>query len=269
MDWIEFVVSEALVALRRNLLMTFAAITTYAATVPDKFEMRVFFKDGTKFPAIKQTVESIRQMTGIKQVTYIPRDKMWERDQQRYPLYKDFENPYPDALKVMISDLAKGDSLASAIRKLPTVEPENGVKYLAEEQRLIDQLLRIVRWLGGALGALLLLIGGILIYNAIRLTVLSRRLELRIMNLVGASGATIRIPFIIEGLVHGLVGGALAVGLLMIANKSVGGFVLSINSKATLPDFPWQFSLFALCSIGAVYGVLCSSLAVRKPLQYR
>lgn len=289
LDRIEFVVSEGFVALRRNLLMTFAAITTvavslfllggflyvfqqataYAATLPGKFEMRVFIRDGTSFTQIKSTVDAIRENSGVKEVIYIPRKAMWAKDQARFPLYKDFENPYPDALKVIVRDLSQGDSIAKSIQKMPTVEPLNGVKYLAEEQRLIDQLLRMLRWLGGALGGLLLLIGGILIYNAIRLTVMSRRLELRIMSLVGASSATIRIPFIIEGLVQGTIGGAFATVLLVIADTAITSFIRGLNASAVLPVFPWETGLVLLCITGAVYGVFCSTLAVRRPIQFR
>jgi len=86
---------------------------------------------------------------------------------------------------------------------MPEVAPEGGVVYLKAEQNFLEKTLYFIRWLGLVFGGLLFLTGGILIYNAIHMAVLARRVEIRIMRLVGASQLTIRIPFLIEGLCKG------------------------------------------------------------------
>jgi len=164
--------------------------------------------------------------------------------------------------------VTRADALAAQIQAMPEVYQDKGVEYSRDAQQLISQMLSIVRWLGGALGTLLLVTAGILIYNAIRLTVIARRREIRIMQLVGASYFTIWTPFVIEGIVQGAVGGFLAAWLLFAANFGLQQFVHNVSVSTVFPTYPlWSLS-FLLGFVGALYGFLCSSFAVREPLRH-
>ncbi len=290
LDRIEFLIGEAFAALRRNGLMTFAAISTvavslfllgglgyiylrvseYANTIPGKFEMRVFLRDGATMADIQTTAQEIRAMTGVGSVNWIPKDKAWEKEQKQAPdLTEGLENPFPDAFKVRVTDLSLSDGIAEQIRALHAVQPERGVSYLKEEENFVDQGLKLIRWLGAVFGGLLFLTGGVLIYNAIRLTVISRRLEIRTMQLVGASRYMIRVPFLIEGIVQGALGGLVATLLVLASNQVVIGFLSSLKSDTSFPNFPLTSVLAILSCIGAFYGLLCSTLAVQSPLKFR
>jgi cell division transport system permease protein len=118
-------------------------------------------------------------------------------------------------------------------------------------------------------GGVLFITAGVLIYNAIRLTVISRRLEIRIMQLVGASFLTIRIPFYIEGLIQGALGGVLATIVLFACQVVVEYRLPEFFANVKLPPFPWAMFLSVLPILGAAYGLLCSMMAVRTPLRYR
>jgi len=288
-DWLEFMLTEAIVALRRNPLMTFAAITTtavslfligglgyvyltidnYAKTIPSKFEMRVFLKDSYRGEAaVNPIAGKLRAVPDVAKVTWIPRDKYWALIKEQDPdLTAGIEDPYPESFKLQVKDLAQSDAVAAAIRNMPEVEPEGGVSYLKDEQTFIERALFFIRWLGGVFGGLLFLTGGILIYNAIRLTVLSRRIEIRIMRLVGASPVTIRVPFLIEGVVQGTLGGVLAATAVLGANNFVCGFLRVIAPQTVFPIFPLEQTMLLLSGIGAIYGLLCSMIAVRTPLR--
>lgn len=290
LDRIEFLFGEAFVALRRNGLMTFAAISTvavslfllgglgyvywrvaqYAQTIPGKFEMRVFLKDDATQADVQKTAQQLREIPGISGVNWIPKDKAWEAKKKQDPSLMDtYENPYPEAFKVRVQDLAESDRIADQIRALPTVTRDGGVVYLKEEQDFVDNALRLVRWLGAVFGGLLFLTGGVLIYNAIRLTLVARRVEIRIMQLVGASHFTIRVPFLIEGLVQGALGGLVATFMVLASNQVIANFILSLKSDAGMPQFPLWVAMGSLCGAGAVYGLLCSVIAVRGPLKLR
>lgn len=289
LDKLEFLLTEAAVALRRNSLMTFAAVTTvavslfllgglgyvywriieYAESLPGRFEMQVFLRDGATLNTVEETAAKIRGIEGVRTATWIPRDKRWELEKRENPsLTQGIENPYPEAFKVTLTDLSLSDQVAAAIREVAAVDPE-GVVYLEQEQRLVDQALRLVRGLGGIVGGMLFLTGGILIYNAIRLAVNSRRLEIRIMQLVGATRLTVQVPFLIEGIVQGAIGGMVATLGLFFAHYYVASFVNTFQAIGSPPAFPaWTF-LGALSAVGATYGLLCSTLALRAPLRYR
>ncbi len=290
-DRLSFLTGEALTALRRNYTMTFAAIITaavslfligglgyvymrtteYARSLTGRFEMRVILKDGTTPAQISDTANTIRLIEGVKEVFWIPKEKAWARDKSKFPdLTEGVENPYPDAFKVTLTDVHGGELIATKIHSLPAVASgDEGVQYLKDVQRFVDDGLHTLRWVGGAVGGLLFVAAGLLIYNAIRLTVLARRLEIRVMQLVGASRFTIRVPFLIEGIVQGALGGLVAGGLLLLANNAFAAFLVSRSAFASLPPFPfWQLTSI-LCACGALYGFLCSNLAVHTPLKFR
>jgi cell division transport system permease protein len=289
LDRIEFLLSEAFVALRRNGLMTFAAMTTvavslfligsmgyvyyrvneFAGTLPGRFEMRVFLKDGVKQPEISNTANEIRKMEGVNKVFWIPKEVAWEKWKKESPHWTEgLDNPLPDALKVTVKDLSHGDRLQKDIQAMDTVAPD-GVQYLKEEQNFVDQMLRVVKWIGIVFGGLLFLTGGVLIYNAIQLTIVNRRLEVRIMNLVGAPPIMVQVPFIIEGAVQGLVGGIIASFMVLGANQMVFNFVRTLREDATPVHFPVLTFLLILGGIGTIYGAGCSLLAIKPQTSLR
>jgi cell division transport system permease protein len=141
---------------------------------------------------------------------------------------------------------------------------------MKDEQNFVDALLTALRVVGGVVGGILFLIAGVLIYNAIRLTVLSRRIEIRIMQLVGASRATVYVPFLIEGMLQGVIGGIIASGLVVGAYY---GFNWVMHTMVSFTYNPAEFAyvpvLAILTGAGALYGIFCSTLAIRAPLKYR
>lgn len=289
LDRISFIMGEALIALRRNGFMTFAAISTvavalfmlgglgyvyyraaeFADTIPGKFDMRVSLKDGTTMDGIKQTANEIRAIDGVASCSWIPKDKAWERKKQEDPkLTEGIENPFPDQFKVTVSDLKSADRVVESIKKLEMVVPgSDGVQYLREEQQTIEQILLVLRLLGSVGGGILFFTGGILIYNAIRLTVLSRRVEIRLMELVGASRFTIRMPFLIEGFTQGVLGGCVSALLVYGAQRALEVQLTSISVFGHLPPFPLAPAMALLGAVGGVYGLVCSYVAVRAPLR--
>lgn len=288
LDRLGFLIGEGLAAFRRNGLMTLASVSTaavalfvlggmalayfqvrdYADSLTGKFTMRAFLRDGTGRAQISETANAIRALPGVAEVNWIPRDKAWAKEKAAHPdLTAGLENPFPDALKVRLNDLTKTEAVVAAIGAMPAISPTERVQYLAEEQQKLAEATTFIRWVGLAVGGLCLLTAGVLIYNTIRLTVVARRRELRVMQLVGASFATIRIPFLIEGAMQGLFGGVLGALLLRSAHF---GLAIAIEPYASLGkpgEFPFVPVLISACFAGVVFGVLCSAAAVRDPLK--
>lgn len=288
LDRLSFLIGEGLAAFRRNGLMTLASVSTaavalfvlggmalaylqvrdYADGLTGKFTMRAFLRDGTNRTQISETAAKIRELPGVAEVNWIPRDKAWAKERATHPdLTAGLENPFPDALKVRLDDLKKTDEVVAAISAMSTISPTERVQYLAEEQQKLAEATTFIRWVGLAVGGLCLLTAGVLIYNTIRLTVVARRRELRVMQLVGASFATIRIPFLIEGAMQGLFGGVLGALLLRSAHFGLAYALQPYASLGKPGDFPVMPALFAACAAGVAFGVLCSAAAVRDPLK--
>jgi cell division transport system permease protein len=210
----------------------------------------------------------------VATVNWIPRDKAWARLKQQQPqMTEGIDNPLPDAFKVTLSTLERTDEIAEEIRQLPAVNPGDGVKYMSVEQNVVQGWIRFIQWLG-SIGLLLFIIAGILIYNTIRLAAIARRTEVRIMRLVGASRATVAIPFLLEGLLQGAVGGALSAMFVwggwriltdtLAKTKNVTELQAVVNPEAgSSPAFPLMLIVWGLTGLGAVYGVICSLIALR------
>ena len=281
-DRITFILGEWLVSIRRNLGMvilgiitvsvcifitgglalTYLGILKFGQGLTDKFEMRVFLKDKTTVQQISVIAQKIRLMEGVSTVNWIPRDKAWAKFKAENPeKTKDLDNILPDAYKVVLKDLSKSDQIASAVQSLPEVEPD-GVKYLQNTQKQVEQSLRFLKWIGLVAGGLLALVSGVLIFTVVRLTAMSRRLELRIMSLVGATYTTIYTPLLLEGTFQGLLGGMVASLLLRVSYSQLQGSLGAYPYIGGLPQYPAN-QVFLVCSIaGAAYGLLCSILAL-------
>lgn len=289
LDRIEFLLGEAFTALRRNTWMTFAAISTvavalfligglgsayiginrYAQTLSGRFVMRVFVKDGLTQPQITQLANRIRTQPSVRSVNWVSRERAWQSFRRDFPqVVEGLENPLPNSFEIRLVEAKNAPALAATIQRWEEVEP-NGVRYLSDAQQLITESLGLLRWLGIALGGLLLLTGGVLIYNAIRLTIVARRREIRIMRLVGATSFTVSAPLLVEGVVQGAVGGLLASVMLWSAHLGLARMLSEVSAIASLGPFEAQLWVPWLMGVGAAYGFLCSLIAVRDPRRIR
>lgn len=282
LDRIEFILSEAFVALRRNSWMTFSAVTTsavalyllgglaltyislttYAAALPGRLGMDVLLRDGTTKESISEVAGRIRALPGVDAAVWVSKEEFWRQQRAKLPkeVTEGVDNPLPDKFRVTLTDVSVADRVAEAIRAIPAVAAD-GVVYLAQEQRIIGDALRLLRMLGLLVGGLMLVTSGVLIYNAIRLTVRTRSREIRIMAMVGASRGTIVTPLLIEGVLQGALGGTLAGMLLWSSHAALARLLEGLVVMGSLGDFPVAPTTLALASVGAAYGLLCSFFA--------
>ncbi len=286
LDHIEFLISEAFTALRRNSWMTFAAITTccmalfltggvgfaykgvneYAAQLPTKFEIRAFFKDELSEKDAESAVDRLKKIPYASSVKFITKAKAWEKFKLDNPTYPTvgIDNPLPDSITVVLANVENSEAVVAAIQKDPAVA-KDGVVYLKKERDLIAQTLNFLRLIGLALGGLMLITSGVLIYNAIRMTIVARRKEFRIMELVGATRSTVIIPLLIEGIIQGGVGGILASFLVLGGHSSLSHLLKDVNGIIQMGELPAPVVFRLLISMGGLYGLLCSMIAVRRP----
>lgn len=137
-----------------------------------------------------------------------------------------------ESYRVKLVDPEQYRSVVVAVAGMPGVQ---AVQDLREVFDPLFQWLRTAQWAAIATSALLLLAAALQIGNTIRLAVFARRREIGIMRLVGASNAYITLPFVLETLVAGLVGAALAAGTLVAA---MDGLVFR-NAQVSLQALPW------------------------------
>ncbi len=273
-------------SLRRNQWMTFAAITTsamalfimggfafayinlarFAGAQESKFEMSVFARTDATPEQVERLGDRIARLDGVKDVIYQSKLEVWQEFQKENPGIAtglELENPMPDTFTVTFTDLGKAGGIAKLVRKMPEVAPGDGVQYMGPVRDLLESVMNAIRWLGLILGVVMTGTGGILIYNTIRLTMVARRREIRIMELVGATPDTIAIPLIIEGVSQGVLGALLATAVLWVAHQLVASLLKVSFDMMHVDAFPLVGATLSLCIIGALYGAVCSVLAIK------
>ncbi|MBX3097672.1 MAG: ABC transporter permease [Fimbriimonadaceae bacterium] len=283
LDYIEFLLSEAFVSLGRNRWMSFAAITTAAMALllfgglgsayfiikakadelPSKFEITAFYKDNVTREKAQNLTKQIAEWDELQSAILVKKEDAWSEMSDRMPeITEGIPNPLPDTVRVRTKDLSMNESVVARLKAIPEIGADN-VKHLAEEQDVLLKILYTIRVAGFALGGLMLFTSGILIYNAIRMTVVARRREHRIMHLVGATRATVILPLLIEGLVQGLIGGLLATIFFWGTFAGSVALLQGFGAYQVAEPFPFWPALFGFLGAGGVYGLICSALAVR------
>jgi cell division transport system permease protein len=184
-------------------------------------------------------------------------------------------NPLPASFNVTPDDLSNLSSIRGAItppgangRPAPISPLINDINDSRDDANKINGATTAIRWVLGVVAGLLLVASLLLVGNTIRLSIYARRREVEVMKLVGATNWFIRWPFMVEGLVCGLLGGAIAIGLLFLGKQVIvdplaNNFNL-IDSGATIP-----FASLALVLICVAMGVsaMGSGLTLRRFLR--
>ncbi|MGB8909731.1 MAG: permease-like cell division protein FtsX [Candidatus Cybelea sp.] len=176
------------------------------------------------------------------------------------------ENPLPDKFRIKARVPDDVPAVAANVRRL------SGVDNVYYGQKIVARLLQlgaVLRRIGIAVIVVFFVVAGIIISNTIRLTVFARRREIAIMQLVGATSTYIRLPFIFEGLLDGLIGALVAIGLLALARAELWPRLLEALPWAQLRVSPVDPRVLAgqLALIGAAIGVVASWISVGRHLR--
>lgn len=181
------------------------------------------------------------------------------------------ENPLPDAYRVTVADMSGFEAVVSQIKTL------DGIERVYENSALARQLQGIrdsVTYISIGMIALLLVVSLFIISNTIKVTMFSRRLEISIMKSVGATNSFIRLPFMVEGIIIGIIAGILATGAVWgIYEFALGSFTAMLSgfgSVARIEFLDYAFYLVAaFVGIGIFTGIFGSATSIRKYLKER
>jgi cell division transport system permease protein len=175
-------------------------------------------------------------------------------------------NPLPDSLAV--TPLHGEDTAKIAASLDPKPKGVEQVKYGQKTTSRVLQLAHVIETVFVFAVLILLAAAMILIANTIRLSIFSRRREIEVMKLVGASNWFVRGPFMLEGLLCGLVGSVLAVVLLFISREAVAGPILdNLDAADGAHAIAFTLNALILCGLGLFIGALGSGLTVRRFLK--
>ncbi len=292
LDWgkVKFFLGEVLRNFTRNAAMQATAIGTVTVTIVmlgsflyaretfihlgnevfSQIEISVYFTESAT-AAQKQAVQA--RLTADRRVlsqTFVPKKEGLREMRQRMKGQIDTsiltENPLPDKIRVRVRHPAQVSPVAKEIARFP------GVATVNYGQDVVSKLLKVSAVLGRVGAAIIIvfvLVAAIIISNTIRLTVFARRREIAIMQLVGATNAYIRGPFICEGLLDGTLGALVAIGALAAVRIELLPKLFAalpfIRLNAAAVD--QRALVLELLVVGAAVGILSSWLSVGRYLR--
>ena len=274
---------ETVIGFRRAPVLSVLSITTIAfslfafglfslvalnirktlSDVESRVEIRAFLADGTSVETVSAAMADIGAFPEVSRVEYVSPDSALARARAELGEFKDvFESAFlPASVDVRMREGHRDPvTVKNIVARIKSFEFVDDVRYGEDWVDKLYRIRNVATAAGVILGLAFAAVAVIIIGATIRMAVMARAREISIMRLVGATDGFIRRPFLIEGFVKGVLGGAMALALTWFASV-----VISRNFIET--EF-FSRGLAALGLLGgAVIGVLGSSLSVGRHLR--
>ena len=258
------------------LLGLFIALGTWTVSwsnhVTRELVVKVYFKDGTTSKQKTDYARMLQQSPYVKSggITYVSKEQGLRQMQKQYPeLTKNLSgNPLEDRMDVTPNQAENVDKLYASLtgsHKPAYVDKVNDGKKISHRILQVAHVIEIVF----TLATLVLLVASILlISNTIRLSIFSRRREIEVMKLVGATNWFVRGPFMLEGLLCGLAGSLLAVFFLVIGKAvALPSILPHLSGDSDVHAMAFPLVALALLGTGLGLGAIGSGLTIRRFLQ--
>ena len=238
--------------------------------------IQVFINTDATDDQIKEIGEKISSLDGVNTVTFVSKESGLEQMKEKFKdkeylldTYKD-NNILPDSYVVTLTDLNLSSQVQEQINQM------EHIKRITSRDETVSTLINLangVRIITGVILILLVVISVFIISNTIKLTVHARRKEISIMKYVGATNNFIRWPFIVEGIIIGILSGAISLtivggGYNFIADQIVNSQFMKITNMS-LVGFSDMFNLIIIIYLllGIGIGALGSVISMRKYLK--
>jgi cell division transport system permease protein len=287
---VQYVAKETATNLKRNVFITFAAVLVVSVSLylvgvvliasfavdraltlqTRKVEVAVFLNRDVTGEERDSIERDLQAMPEVDTVQYESKQEAYERFKV---LFRDepeiVENTTADALpesfRVKLKDPNQFQVVSDRLEGRP------GIQEIRDERQFLKRFLAVVRdirTLGAVVVGLLVVAAAVLIATTIRMAIFARRREVGIMKLVGATNWFIRIPFMLEGVIQGLIGTVVAVTLLLatkpLFTKLAGSFQF-LHLTASIPEILQKSAILLL--FGIIIGALGSLIGLRRFLE--
>ncbi|RLC37056.1 hypothetical protein DRH29_03185 [candidate division Kazan bacterium] len=274
-----FIMTQALL-----IISIFASLNVVISTsieaVNERIDVAVFFKDTAQEDSILSLKSQTESLEGVREVIYTSPQEALEiflEDNRNRSIIRDVisseENFLPASLEIKVTDPYLIEEIVEQVQEMDSDHLISETS-LEDNQKIIERL----RNLGGfiqnsslLLALVFLIIAVLIIFNTIRITIFTRREEIEVMKLVGATDWYIRWPFIFEGIFYGLVATVLSslllvAGYLTLIKPMVDSYVISTSGNPVFSAGFWTFILLLQLIIAVSVGTISSYLATRRHL---
>lgn len=250
-----------------------ANINNATKNIENELNIVAYLKKGVTEDDIKNVESEVDNIEFVREIKFISK----EEQKKNMAGYNDAfetilnyldENPLLDSYVIYVDDVKEISEVADEIKQLPNIETVKYGEGMVEE---VVSAFDIIQKVTIAIVIALILVTVFLISNTIKLTIYSRKNEIEIMRLVGASNGAIKLPFIFEGLVLGIIGSIIPVCITIygyvILYNTMHGYLFSEMLRLVEPyNFVFMVSGI-LVLIGSLVGAYGSVKAVRKYLK--
>ncbi len=281
-----YVVKEGMAAFRRAPLATATSITALmlavlmigilgrlafnayevAQSLKQTISVEVFLKDmsNQKAHQLRLTLEKEKP---VDQVSYINKDSAAAVFRQDFGTEgADLADLgfLPASFRLHIKEDATPQQISSMVTEIKKMD---GVEEVQFNRYLLDLLQKRIHTLilaGAGIGVIILFVSILLVFNTIRLTIYAKRGLIKAMKLVGATNGFVRRPFLVEGIIQGLVAGAISVGLVWIFFQYAVPVMIPQFGILSWPFGKWYYQIGAMMILAVLLGFWGSRLAARK-----
>ena len=266
-----FAITAMLLILSIFFILVINVNTAAQMIQTDYDSIEIFLEDDMTKQDAKTIVDDISVREGVDEAYYKSRETAMDEFKDRwgknaYLLDSLKENPLPNSIVIMISDLEKATSLAE------TAATYDGVEDVKFYKDTVDKLLDATRFIQLAaivIMVFLIIVSVVVVSNTIKLTVFNRSNEISIMKYIGATNWFIRGPFLAEGIIIGIISAGISVGVSAAMYRKIveviGDQVFSVLSMPMVPvnflvyNFTWIF-----LALGISIGACGSIISMRK-----
>jgi cell division transport system permease protein len=248
----------------------FSWVNSWTDHVRKDVQVRVFLLDDAELAQVNAVRSKLESFPETGEIVFVSKEEAWNRMKQQYPDLTENSpsNPLPASFEVMPHDANDVGALAARLDPLPP-----GVEsftYGEKKTERIVSVTNVIKYIF-LIGSIILLIAStILIANTIRLSIFSRRREIEVMKLVGASNWFVRGPFMLEGVICGLIGAIAAVFLLLLAKEFALPVIegrSSAFSEGGVHALAFPVIALILVGISLVVGAAGSGITLRRFLR--
>ncbi len=302
MKWLKLIrtFKEGCINFYRNGWLTFATVSILATSLyiisitimlgftanliilslQDKISVSVYFNTNIEEERIMEIKDKLSRYDEIKSVDYVSRDKALDEliglssntETINKALDEIGENPLPASIVIRAKDPSQYEKIVDSINNSFFKDDISSINY-AENRKVIDRLTNIIlmsRKIGMIVGLVFVFVSILITFNAIRITMYSHKQEFEVMRLVGASNLYIRMPFIFEGVLYGLVAGVIVMTLLFATSYFISPLTSGNIPQGNLLNVYFGnffIILGGLFAGGILLGVISSFIAIRRYLK--
>ncbi|NLY37364.1 MAG: ABC transporter permease [Tissierellia bacterium] len=282
--------------IKRNALMSFASIFSITSTLVilgivialilnvnhltdefvDKFNvLNIQISDSYSDKKIDELITTVEAEENVKSVILITKEEALEKMKKDFEGHSETleglpENPMPNALRIELQDVEKAEE---TIAKFEKIDKDNEIHYYRDTVNKILRITSVIKTVGMVLIMILLITTVFVVNNTIRVSIAGRRTEIGIMRYVGATRGFIRRPYLIEGIILGLLGAAISTA---IVSYGYGEFIrMTLDSLSQLTqEKPLLETMYIVKRVGLLavvigigVGMIGSIFSVRKYLR--